>query len=124
AGTRLGEAHWAPQVAAGSDLDQGDAGVLLMIGTQPAIVRAALLDLRAVGVRLPGGLAEFVPVVIGDVRADKVLDQAVLRTLLAEVDPTISCDDLRIDDAPAMRAEAAGRAEEGVIAKVHCCYRC
>ena len=52
--------------------------MLLVIGAQPAIVRAALIDLRAVGVRLPRGLAVFVPVVIGDVGTDEVFNQAVL----------------------------------------------
>ena len=45
AGTRIGKAERAVHVAGAVDLDDAQAGVLLMVGAQAAIVRTAVFDL-------------------------------------------------------------------------------
>ena len=73
AGAGLGEAHRALQVAAGRDLDQGDAGVLFVLGAEAAVERAAAVGARCR--RRGGGRAgQLVAVVVGDVRTDEVFD--------------------------------------------------
>src|SRR5207237_441123 len=67
----------------------------------------------------PSRLAEFVAVVIGDVGADEVVEGAVFGAALAEVDALALDDDLGVDEAPALWAQAARAAEIGVVAEVH-----
>src|SRR5205085_9786487 len=119
AGAGLGEAQRALQVAARRDLNERDAGVLLVFGTEAAVVRAAAVGGDAVAARLAGGLVELVPLVVGDIRADEVLDQPMLGAALAEVDAAVADDDLGVHEPPAVRAEALGQAAEGVVAEEH-----
>jgi len=106
AGPRLGEAQGAAQIAGGGDLAQGDAGVLLVLGAQAAVVGAAPVRLGAVGARQAGRLAVLVAVEVGDVGADEVFDGAVFGAALAEVDAAVANDDLRIQQPTAVRAAA------------------
>ena len=64
-------------------------------------------------------LAQLITVVVGHVRANEILDDAVLGAALAEVDAALPDDDLGIDEPPALGAEAACRAQERVVAKLH-----
>ena len=122
AGARLGEAHGTFEVAAGGDLDQGDAGVLLVFGTQAAVIGAALVGASAEGPGQAGRLAELVAIVPGDVGADEVLDEAVLGAVLAEIDTALAGDDLGIDEPPAVGTQTSRRAEEGVVSQIHCAH--
>src|SRR5262249_42309353 len=96
-----------------------DASVLLVLGAQAAVVRTALVRRRAVRARQAGRLAELVAVVVRDVGADEILDGAVLRTLFAEINAALADNDLRLDEPPALRTEAAGRAKKRVVTKAH-----
>src|SRR5262249_48709442 len=69
--------------------------------------------------RQAGGLAVFVAIVIGDVGADEVVEDAVLGTALAEVDALTLDDDLGVHEPAAGGAQAARAAQVGVIAEVH-----
>jgi hypothetical protein len=93
--------------------------MLLVFGTEPTVEGTSLVDRGAEGFRQAGRLAMFVPIVIGHVRAYEILLEAMLRTMLAEVDTPLADDDLGIDKSAAVGAQTAGRAEEGVIAEVH-----
>ena len=55
----FGEAHRAGQVAVFGDLDQGQAGMLFMVRTQPAIERTAEFGVALKRQRLVAGLDEF-----------------------------------------------------------------
>src|SRR5580700_76119 len=114
----LGEAHRTLEIALRSDLDEGDACVLLMFRAEAAVVGTALIRLGSEDARQAGGLAKFMAVVVSDVRADEVVHAPVLRTLLAEVDPLAADDDLGIDKAAAGRAKAPGGPEKDVVAQV------
>ena len=57
----VGEADRAVQVAAGVDLDDAQAGVLLVLRAQPAVARAAVLHLGLEGERDGAGLVEREP---------------------------------------------------------------
>src|SRR3954465_14304024 len=50
-GTACGIANWAAQIAVITNFDQGEAGMLLMIGAQAAIVRTAPFNRRVVNLR-------------------------------------------------------------------------
>src|SRR5262249_19246686 len=86
---------------------------------EAAIVGTAAIRPGAVGFGDAGGLAELVPVEVGDVGTDEVFDDTVLGTAFAEPDPAGTDDDFGVDDAAACGAEAPRRPEEGVVAKVH-----
>ena len=49
----------------------------------------------------------------------KVAVDELAGAVLAEVHASLANDDLRLDQPPALGAEAAGRAEESVVAEVH-----
>ena len=55
----LGKAKRAGHVARAVDFDDSETGVLLVVGAQPAIVRAAVLDLRGELQRDGAGLVEL-----------------------------------------------------------------
>ena len=120
-GPDSGEAHRTFQIAIGGNFDEADAGVLFMFGTKAAIVGAALVGAGAVGARRARRLAEFVAVVIGNVGADEVFDEAVFGAALTEVDAAVADDDLGVHQPAALGTETAGGPEEGVIADVHGC---
>src|SRR5207247_5418906 len=91
----------------------------LVFGAQAAVEGAALVGAGAEGARQPGRLAVVVTVVVGDVGADEIVEGAVLGAAFAEVDAPVLDDDLGVHDAAALRAEAAGGAEVGVVAELH-----
>jgi hypothetical protein len=105
-------ADGAFQVAVVGDLDDRQAGMLLVVGTEAAVLRAALADRRGEAVRdgtsLEVGQRFQEPV---GVAGDEGLAAAVARTLLAQVDLAVA------EDAGAVHQLAAGRTDalaEGV----------
>src|SRR5579875_354 len=94
---RFRKAHGTVQVAVRCDLDQRNAGVLFVFGTQPAVIGTAALDLGAVSMGKAGRLAQFMSIEISDIGTDKILDQAVFGAALAEVNAPVADDDLGID---------------------------
>ncbi len=110
-------AHRAAQVARGRDLDQADAGVLLVLGAQAAVEGAALVRLDAELRRHLAGQAVLHLVVLRHVGADEILADAVRRAALAEVDPAPLGDDLGRHERQALRAEALGHAQKRVVAQ-------
>ncbi len=119
AGSGLGETHWTFQIAIGRNFDEADAGVLFVFGTKPAVVGAALVGAGAVGARRTCGLAEFAAVVVGNVGADEVFDEAVFGAALTEVDAAVADDDFGVHQATALRTKTPGGPEKGVVAHVH-----
>src|SRR5262249_28149746 len=112
---RFGKTHGAFQIAARSDLHKRDAGVLLVLGTQTTVERAAPVACRAESLRQARGLVEVMAVEVGRVRADEVLHRAVVWAVFAEVDAVITDDDLGIHESAAVRAQAASGAAKRVI---------
>src|SRR5205823_11622438 len=111
-GAGLGETHGTLQIAIRRDFDERDASVLLVFGTQPAVIGATLVVAGAELARQAGGLVELVAVVVIHVGADEVFDQAVFGAALAKVDAPVADDDLRFDAPPAVRTQAVRGAEE------------
>jgi hypothetical protein len=122
--SRFGKAHGALKIATGGYFHERNTGMLLVLGANAAVERAALVRLGAVGVRQARRLAEFMPVVIGHVGTDEILKRAVLGTRLAEINPPSPNDDLGLDQPAAPGTQAARTAEEGVIAEIHEAPRC
>jgi len=71
-GASVGEAQRALHVARAVDLDDAEAGMLLVIGAQPAVVRTALLDLASKGER---NGARFVELALRGVGLGIAVDQ-------------------------------------------------
>ena len=112
----VGEADRAVQVAVGVDLDDPEAGVLLVLRAQPAVRRAAVLDLGLEGQRDRAGLVEPRR---GQVRlrvaVDQRLELAVLPAALAQVDLVLADVDLGVDHHLAHRADALGVLDEHLV---------
>jgi hypothetical protein len=110
AGARVGKTHGAGKVAAGSDLDDGHAGMLLVLGAQSAIKRAPLLYLRGEVVGYLAGLVVSEGVEVpGSIGQHPGLVPAVFRTVLAQIHGTVANEHQGIDHSPALRAQAAGK---------------
>ena len=108
AGAGVGEADRAIEVARAVDLDQGEAGVLAMLGADPAVERAALEDLgRDAGRRLAGLVEPGLLHVRLGVGVDQALEPAVVVAALAHVDLVVAEQDLRVDDRAALGADRA-----------------
>jgi hypothetical protein len=106
-GSGVGQAHVAGQVAALRDLDDREAGVLVVRGAQPAVVRAALgLGHGHAGRPLDEARPAAHPFVARDVGRDDALEVAVLRAGLAHDDSTVAGRHLAGDGAQALRAHA------------------
>ena len=60
----------------------------------------------------------FVPIVVGDIGANEVLDQAVFGTALAEINAAVADDNLGIDESGSSADKLRG-AEIDVIANRH-----
>ena len=112
----VGEADRAVQVAAGVDLDNAEAGVLLVLRAQAAVRRTAVLDLglerqrerpRPVEPRR-GHVGLRVPV-------HQRLERAVLAAALAQVDLPPANVHLRVDHHLAHRADALGVLDEHLV---------
>src|SRR5690349_20749917 len=114
-GARTGEAERAIQVTGLVHLDDPQAGVMLVLGAQAAVVRAAILELggklkrqrarlivaRDLGVQLR--VAEY-----------QRLEPAVLGAALAHEHLAVAQANLRVDHALALRADAAGQLPEDI----------
>src|SRR5690242_18418693 len=90
-----------------------------MFGTQATIVRTPLLRSRAEHARQPSGLSVLVPVVIGHIGTDEVLDRAMLRALFTQIHALPADDDFRLEQPPTAGTEAAGHSQVGVITEIH-----
>jgi hypothetical protein len=90
-----------------------------MFGAKAAVKGAAFVGSDAIGLGEASGLAEFMAIIIGDVGADEILDQAMLGTAFTKVNAALACDNLGVHQSPAMRAEATRGAEVDVIAELH-----
>jgi len=93
--------------------------VLLVVGAQPAVGRAAPLDLGPEGLGQLARDAELVAIEPAHVRADEVVALAVLGAPLLEINAPPSLDDLGVDHPQALGAQAAGDAQKRVIAQRH-----
>jgi hypothetical protein len=113
----VGEADRAVEVAAAVHLDQSEAGVLLVLGTHPAVERAALDDLGLELERDRPGLVEALlrQVQLG-VRVDERLEQAVLAAALAQDHPVVAHVHLGVDHRLAQRADRLRVLEEDLVA--------
>ena len=114
-GRGVGEAHRAGEVAGLVDLDDGQAGMLLVVGAEAAIPRAAALG---AGVRLQRPVARL-QVFEGAPPVDRVvrhqgLHHAVLGTALGIIDAALLLDDLGRHQAEAGLAQGGGLAEEEI----------
>ena len=106
AGAGIGETHRTVQIAGAVHFDECQAGVLPMLGTQAAIQRAALEDLRGDACRgLPGFVVLRLVHVGPGVGVDQPLEPAVIVAALAHIDLAIAQEHLRIDDRAALRAD-------------------
>ncbi|OPZ81936.1 MAG: hypothetical protein BWY76_02872 [bacterium ADurb.Bin429] len=115
AGVSLRETDRAPQIARRRHLQQPDAGVLLVIGTQPAVLRAAAVK---GSLRQRGG-AGFVILRPAQVKVGVLFQQflvdAVFQTRLAQIHGTAAQHDFRRHPRPAVRTQADGESVETVI---------
>ena len=114
--TGVGEADRAVQVAAGVDLDDPQAGVLLVLRAQAAVRRAAVADLGLEGQRDCPGLVEPGRAQVRlRVAVDQRLERPVLPAALTQVYPVLADVDLRVEDYLAHRADALGVLNEHLI---------
>ena len=114
-GRGIGEADRTGEVAGLVDLDDGQAGMLLVVGAEAAVPRTAALG---AGVRRQGAVAglqvfQRAPPVDRIVR-HQGLHHAVLGTALGVVDAAVLLDDLGRHQAEAGLAQRGGLAEEEI----------
>ena len=114
-GRGIGEAHRAGEVAGLVDLDDGEARMLLVVGAEAAIPRAAALGAGERRQRPVAGLE----VLQGAPPVDRVvrhqgLHHAVLGAALGIVDAAVLLDDLGRHQAETGLAERGGLAEEEI----------
>jgi hypothetical protein len=114
-----GVAHRAVEIAARSNFDQADACVLLVLGAQAAVERAAAVGARAELLGHASGQTELELIVLRHVGTDKILANAVGRAVFAKIDPTPPLENLGRHQRVTIRAQTLGHSEEGVIAKCH-----
>ena len=115
-GAGLRVADGAGEVAGVADLEEGEAGVLLVVGAEAAVVGAAVFDGGVVAVGHLGRLDEdfAAAAVVVDVVGDQDALEAVLRAALEHVDVVVFEDDLGVDAAIAGGADGDG----GVVEEV------
>ena len=90
--------------------------MLLVVWAETTVVRAAIMDFRAVRQRNRAGLIEFSKCRVGfRVSIDKCFERSTLRAAFAHVNFVIAQNDLRIDDSSALGTDAAGQLVEDVI---------
>ena len=58
-------------------------------------------------------------IIVGDIGADEILDQAMLGTAFAKVNAAVAGDNFGVHQPSAMRAEATRGTELDVITKLH-----
>ena len=115
-GAAGGVADGAAQVAVVADLDEGEAGVLLVVGAEAAVVGASPFDGSVVDLRHLGRLDEdfAAAAVVVDVVGDQDALGAVLGAALEQVDVAVLEDDLGVDLAVAGGADGEGDVVEEV----------
>jgi hypothetical protein len=115
-GAAGGVADGAAQVAVVADLDQREAGVLLVVGAEAAVVGASPLDGSVVDERHLGGLDEdfAAAAVVVDVVGDEDFFRTVLRAAFEEVDVVVLEDGLGFDFAVTGGADGDGYVVEEV----------
>ncbi|HEY3051408.1 MAG TPA: hypothetical protein VGJ40_06740 [Gaiellaceae bacterium] len=113
----VGEADRTIEVAVRVHLDQAQAGVLLVLGAEAAVERAAVLDLGLELERQRPRLveAQLTHVQLG-VRVDERLEAAVLRAALAQQHAIVADVELGVDDHLAHRADRLRVLEEDLVA--------
>src|SRR5918999_728952 len=111
AAARVGEADRAVEVAAGVDLDDPQARVLLVLGTDATVARTALHGLSLQPQRQLTGLvvALDLDVALG-VAVHDGLEPAMLGTALAEEDLSGAADHLSLEYLPADGTDRPGSA--------------
>ena len=112
----VGVADRAAQVAVVADLEQREAGVLLVVGAKAAVVGASPLDGRVVNERHLRGLDEDLAAaaVVVDVVGDEDAFGAVFRAAFEEIDVAVLEDDFGFDFAVAGGADRDGDVVEEV----------
>jgi hypothetical protein len=119
-GAAFGVAGGAGEVAAVRYLNHGEAGVLLVVGAEAAVVGAAVVRGH---VEAPGRLAGLHVVanafVVLDVGGDAHLLPPVLGAALEHVHGPVFKDDFGLDAPQAVRAQAQGEVVVGVRAFGH-----
>jgi hypothetical protein len=109
----VGEADGAVEVAARVDLDDPETGVLLVLGAEAAVERAAVLHL---GLELEGQRPGLVEAKLGrvqlGVRVDERLERPVLGAALAHDYAVVADVHLSVDHPLAERADRLGQLEE------------
>ena len=115
-GAGIGEADGAVQVAGRIHLDDGQAGMLLMLRTEPTVQGAPLLHLGAELLGDSARLIEFqgIDIHLG-VGAEDAFEPPVLLATLAHIHLSVPENYLCIDDCFALRAYASGELEEDVV---------
>src|SRR5262249_37862123 len=114
-GRAVGKAHRAGEIAGLVDLDDGDAGMLLVIRTEAAIPRAAALGLGERRERPIAGLQVFerAAPVDGIIR-HQGLHHAMLDAALGIVDAAVFLDDLGRHQREAGLAQRGGLTEKEI----------
>jgi hypothetical protein len=109
----IGEADWAPQVAAVGDVNDGEAGVASMLWTDATVVRAAF-DL--LGARVSEAFAVFSILVSSRVLLIVTPVQfsvlAMLSTGLLDIDLIVLFVDCGVEDVEAFGTDALGVFDE------------
>ena len=109
----------ASQIASRRDLDQPDARVLLVLGAKSAIQRAALIRLDAKQRRL-ARQAEFHPIELRNIGANKILADPMRRAALAKINPRLVLhDDLRRHDGQTFGTQTLRHSQKAMFAKLH-----
>jgi hypothetical protein len=110
------EADRAVEVALRVHLDEGEAGVLLVLGAEAAVEWAAVmhlgLELERDGARLVVAQLSEVELRVG---IDQRFERAVLRTALAHDDLVVTDVQLRVDHALAKGADRTGQLEKDLV---------
>jgi hypothetical protein len=110
------EADRAVQVAVGVDLDDPQAGVLLVLRAQPAVRRAAVADLGLEGQRDRAGLVEARRVQVRlRVAVYQRLELPVVAAPLAQEHLLVADVHLGVDGDLAHRADALGELDEHLV---------
>src|SRR5262249_31339266 len=110
---RAGEAQRAIQVTGRIDLDDPETRVLLMLGAQPTVVRAAVLDGSGELQRDRAGLVVAGDLgVQGGVAKYERLEPAVVGAALAHEHLAVAQQDLRVDHGFTHRTDTAGQLPE------------
>ena len=114
-GGGIGEAHGAGEVAGLVDVDQRQAGMLLMVGAEPAVIGAAQLGAR-LHVERPVARLQVVmaELVIGGIGGDQRLLHAMRLAALEVIDVVLLDDDLGRHQRHAGAAHRGGLAIEHI----------